>query len=150
MRMSRSPERAARAASSARRLYGHERVPVVGAPLGVRVVEDAPDDPVHDQGAGLHHRPVVRDRELVHPEASVLVGFEEPLRGQVEQRLADGRRGDPVLLGDLLDGELPPRQQTPGEHLVTQRVRDLLPQGAAGDGSARAHGAPPRFGSGSP
>src|SRR5690606_36307230 len=81
--------------------------------------------------------------ERVHPETAVVVGVEQALRGQIDQRLPHRRRGHTVLLGDLLDGELPSRLEQSGQHLVAERVGDLLPQGAAGHrgvAAAAGHG----------
>lgn len=136
---SRSPPFAARTASAAHAADRGQGLGPDGDPLG-GVTEEALDD----EHAGLGHRAVVGDGELAYLEASVLVGGEEPLCGEVEERLADGCRGDPVLLGDLLDGELPARRKTPCQHLVTQRVGDLLAQGVARHTSARTHMAPIR------
>jgi hypothetical protein len=68
----------------------------------------------------------------------MVVGVQQPLRRQVDERLADGGRGDAVLLGYLLDRELLARLEPSPQHLVAQRVGDLLPQGAAGHGAAAA------------
>lgn len=76
-------------------------------------------------------------------EAAVLVGVEEALRAEVDEGFAYGRRGHAVLLGDLLDREFLSGLETAREHFVTQRIRDLLSQGVAGDSSARGHGSAP-------
>jgi hypothetical protein len=113
-----------------------------GAPGGGGLrVEQPAEDAVRDQAAGLDHAPVVVQRVLVDAEAAVLVRVQEALGRQVDQGLADGGRGDAVLLGDLLDRELLARLEASAQHLVAERVRDLLPQGAAGDGAIAAAGA---------
>lgn len=109
MRTVRSPAAAARCASSPRRLYpryggGGPRVLVVVVALTALVQGE--EHALDDQAARLDHAPEVRDGVLVDPEAPVLVGLQEALRGEVDEGLADGGRGDAVLLGDLLDGEL--------------------------------------------
>ena len=96
-----------------------------------RLLRAAAEDALDDQGAGLDHGAEVVGGEGVHLEAAVLFDVEQALGAQVEQRLAHRGRGDAVLLGDLLDGEGVAGGQPPGQHLVAQRVGDLLAQGAA-------------------
>ena len=80
-------------------------------------------------------RAEVVDGELVDLEAAVLVDVEQPLRATGRRRASrTGVAETPYCSAISLTVNSRPGRQPPGEHLVTQRVGDLLPQGAAGDG----------------